>query len=149
VLLAEYQQRVLAALVPDGVEPEDPALPVVADAIVESAAIELAVVCPIVTGLLAFDDRLTGEVRIQLQRRDRPVSIQTWGMHFASRLSRDSDPWISWAAQVDAAMIATADSRRAIDPTCSGDPMRAILLIASERRSWSHARSARCDSPLA
>jgi hypothetical protein len=151
VSLAEYQQRLLTALSPDALEWDDPATSVVADAILEWAEIELASVCPIVTGLLSFDERLTGEVRIQLQRRDRPVSIQAWGMHFASRLSTDPDPWISWAAQVDAAMIAAAGSRRSIDPTGPADPMRAILLItsANERRSWSHARSAeRSPAPV-
>lgn len=129
--LAEYQQRLLSALSCDAPDGEDPALDVLASAIVEWAQLELTSVCPILSGLLSFDERLTTEVQAQLQRRDRPMSIHTWGMQFASRLSSDPDPWISWAAQVDAATLAAAESQRRVDPLCPGDPMRAILLIAS------------------
>lgn len=134
--LAEYQRALLAALSPEGPAGDeavggDGATVVVRDAIVEWAQCELAMVCPIVTGLLSFDERLTDEVQAQLRRRDRPMSIHTWGMQFASRLSSDPDPWISWAAQVDAATLVAAESRRHADPVCPGDPMRAMLLIAS------------------
>jgi hypothetical protein len=131
VSLAEYQRQMLTALTPDSPVRDDPARPIVAGVIVESAQMELTSVCPIVSNLLSFDERLTTEVRIQLQRRDRPLSNHAWGMQFASRLSSDPDPWVSWAALVDAGTLAAAESRRLADPTCPGDPMRAMLLIAS------------------
>jgi hypothetical protein len=144
VSLAEYQRALAAAISPDDrdggrvtgartddVVAHDAATVVVREAIVEWAQHELAMVCPIVTGLLSFDERLTSEVQAQLRRRDRPMSIHTWGVQFASRLSSDPDPWISWAAQVDAATLVAAESWRPDDPVCPGDPMRAMLLIAS------------------
>ena len=129
--LAEYQQRLLSALTPGAPVRIDPATRVVADAIVEHAQLELTAACPIVTGLLSFDGRLTGEVRKQLQRHDRPVPVHAWAMQFAARLSTDPDPWVSWAAQVDAGTLAAAEWRRLIEPTCPGDPMQAMLLIAA------------------
>ena len=129
--LAEYQQRLLSALTPGAPGGVDRPTQVVADAIVEYAQHELTAACPIVTGLLAVDGRLTAEVRKQLQRHDRPVPVHSWAMQFASRLSTDPDPWVSWAAQVDAGTLAAAEWRRVVDPTCPGDPMQAMLLIAS------------------
>jgi hypothetical protein len=130
VSLAEYQRQLLTALTPAAPVRSDPAPRILADAIVEVAQAELSAVCPIVTGLLSFDERLTAEVCNQLQQHDRPVSIHTWGVQFATRLTADPDPWVSWGAQVDAGTLA-AESRRLVDPNCPGDPMRAMLLIAS------------------
>lgn len=97
----------------------------------EWASDALTRACPIVTGLLAFDGRLEAEVAEQLRRGDRPGSIAEWGLEFASRLASDADPWIMWAAQVDASTLMVERSRRRADPACPGDPMRAILLITS------------------
>jgi hypothetical protein len=101
------------------------------DAIVQSAEAVLASSCPIVTSLLAFDDRLAAEIREQLERRDEPASLHAWGLQFATRLGGDADPWISWAAQVDAGTLAAAAAHGQADAACPGDPMRAIMLIAS------------------
>jgi hypothetical protein len=130
VSLAEDQRRVRSALGHDLAPGEDPAAAVVAATIVEWAEVGLRTVCPILTSLLSFDERLRSEVRLQLQRQDRPMAIHRWGMAFAARLSGDPDPWISWAAQVDAGTLAAAQRRRD-DPSCPGDPMRAMLLIAA------------------
>ena len=100
------------------------------DEITEQAHTQLATVCPIVSSLLAFDDRLADEVRYELARRDRPALPHAWGMQFAARLSTDPDPWIAWAAAVDAGALAAAEAQQA-DPPCPGDPLRAVMLIAS------------------
>jgi hypothetical protein len=92
-------------------------------------------VCPIVTGLLAFDGRLAVEVEHELARRaDESVAVrpvEEWGVAFARRLATDADPWISWAAQVDAGTLEVEVSRRRVDPSCPGDPIQAILLISA------------------
>jgi len=101
--------------------------------VVEWATDALRRVCPIVTGLLAFDGRLAAEVTAQLRRGEHPGSISEWGLGFASRLESDADPWISWAAQVDAGTLVVERSRgragAGSDAKCPGDPIRAVLLI--------------------
>lgn len=129
--LTDYQARLLSALSSTDLLVDDPAAMIVRDAVVEWAELGLASVCPIATSLLLFDRRLTTEVRNQLDRRDRPVSLHEWGMAFATRLVSDPDPWISWAAQVDAGTLAASESQRSVNPSCPGDPMHALLLITS------------------
>jgi hypothetical protein len=102
-----------------------------ADTVVAWATNALTRACPIVTGLLAFDGRLRAEVGEQLPLGDHPASISDWGLRFATRLESDGDPWVSWAAKVDASTLVVARSRRSADPACPGDPTRAILLITS------------------
>src|SRR4051812_33637519 len=58
--------------------------------VVEWATDALRRVCPIVTGLLAFDGRLAAEVSEQLRRGEDPGSASEWGLRFASRLESDS-----------------------------------------------------------
>lgn len=94
------------------------------------ATAALGRVCPIVTGLLAIDHRLATEVERELERPAEPRSVEEWGLHFAQRLVSDPDPWVSWAAQVDAGTLAAESSRRRVDPSCPGDPVQAMLLIA-------------------
>jgi hypothetical protein len=101
-----------------------------ADTVAAAEAV-LTAVCPTVTGLLAFDHRFGTEVRNQLRHRDHPASLHAWGLQFATRLVRDTDPWISWAAQVDAGTLAADEARGRTDQRCPGDPMHAIMLIAS------------------
>ena len=88
-------------------------------------------VCPIVTGLLLFDHRLSAEVERQLGEPTAARTVEDWGVAFAQRLVGDPDAWISWAAQVDAGTLAVGRSRRRIDPSCPGDPVQAILLITA------------------
>jgi hypothetical protein len=59
------------------------------------------------------------------------MSLHEWGVQFAVRLAADPDPWISWAAQVDAGTLAAAEAQRLVNPSCPGDPIHAILLIRS------------------
>jgi hypothetical protein len=99
--------------------------------VVEWATDALTRACPIVTGLLAFDGRLRAEVAGQLPLGDHPESIADWGLRFATRLESDGDPWVSWAAKVDASTLVVERSRRSADPACPGDATRAILLITS------------------
>jgi hypothetical protein len=101
------------------------------DEVVGGAGAALARTCPIVTGLLAFDQRLSAEINRQLGLRARPDSVAEWGASFARRLAADPDPWISWAAQVDAGTLAVEELRRRADPTLPGDPIQAILLIGA------------------
>ncbi|HEX4492120.1 MAG TPA: hypothetical protein VH914_13010 [Acidimicrobiia bacterium] len=101
------------------------------DAVVGWATQGLSRVCPIVTSLLAFDQRLEREVDAELERPTAARSVEEWGFAFAQRLTTDADPWISWAAQVDAGTLEVEESRRRVDPSCPGDPVQAILLITS------------------
>jgi hypothetical protein len=130
-VLSEHQARLIAELLSRDAAATDPDAAVAGDAIVELAELGLASVCPIATSLLSFDQRLSSEVRNELQRREGPVSLHEWGVQFATRLASDPDPWISWAAQVDAGTLAAAESQRLVDPSCPGNPMHAILLIRS------------------
>jgi hypothetical protein len=99
--------------------------------VVDAATAVLNRVCPIVTGLLAFDERLAVEVACQLTLPAASTTVIEWGAAFARRLASDRDAWISWAAQVDAGTIAVEKSRMRADPSCPGDPVQAILLITA------------------
>src|SRR5262249_34634621 len=96
----------------------------------ELATAALRRACPIVTGLLAFDDRLRAEVVGQVARPTAARSVRDWGAEFARRLAADADPWVAWAALVDVGTLAVAASRPT-DASCPGDPVQAILLITS------------------
>ena len=104
------------------------------DEIVGRATAALRRACPIVTGLLDFDGRLRAEVEHEVVRGNESVEglpVERLGFAFAQRLAADPDPWISWAAQVDAGTLEAEESRRRVDPSCPGDPVQAILLITS------------------
>jgi hypothetical protein len=98
--------------------------------VVDLATAALRRACPIVTGLLAFDDRLREEIVRQLALPTTAFAVPEWGAEFARRLAADADPWIAWAALVDAGTLKVAASRPA-DASCPGDPVQAILLITA------------------